>query len=113
GIREARKLHGLALEGAEDLALWEVAVAAAEEAERRAGGGAAPAVTDDARTLRVQVESEAAAVRASVERASRNGQMSRRLQRASEETTNRGGRGYRHAFREFGIDIESLPAEES
>jgi len=116
GLREATRLLGEAsAAGVEDLESWGAAVAAAREAERRAGGGASPAVAQEARSLRARTESEAARARTSAERARRNRDMVLRLEGIAQNSEQilAIGSGYRHAFREFGIDLESLPPDES
>jgi serine/threonine-protein kinase len=116
GLEEAQRLLGAAQSNAQgDPAPWEAAVGAAVEAVARAGAVTRGSFTADARQHLEKARAAAAQARAAWEREERRRRLLAGLQavRHGRSSSAEVNAGYRRAFREFGVDAESGPGEES
>jgi serine/threonine-protein kinase len=118
--RQREKARGLG----EDLVAWAEAVAAARQALALAAAGRAdPLLGRQAERLLAEVQAEEEQAQRRAELARKDGEMLAALDRISQQVSRprsgdaarfrAGARGYREAFRRYGLDVERLPVKEA
>jgi len=118
-LRDATRLHGLAQGAAVgDLGPWELAAVAAEKARDELEPGVEPAVREQVENLVAELAVERQQAKAAAGAAERDRRLLDRLvDIRSAEADDQGGwstdAAYADAFREAGLDVAALPAEEA